>query len=52
LKPASVTKEVNCVEKKLRGAGMFGFSWTRSAQRDTEDYRNGYPVRAEEKHHK
>jgi len=53
LKPASVTKEKSTVlNKKLTGARMFGFSWTRSAQRDTEDYRNGYPVRAEEKPHK
>ncbi|XP_052802415.1 opioid growth factor receptor-like protein 1 isoform X2 [Mya arenaria] len=26
---------------------MFGFSWTRGAQRDTEDYRNGYPGKSD-----
>ena len=52
LKPASVRNEKSTVlKKKLTGAGMIGFSWTRGAQRDTEDYRNGYPVRADEKHH-
>lgn len=32
------------IKRKVTGAGMFSFSWTRGAQRDTEEYRNGYPV--------
>lgn len=32
------------LKRKVTGAGMFSFSWTRGSQRDTEQYRNGYPV--------
>ncbi|KAL4224936.1 hypothetical protein ACF0H5_015632 [Mactra antiquata] len=31
------------LKRKVTGAGMFGYSWTRGAHRDTEVYRNGYP---------
>ena len=47
-KPAEIltkkTSEKSSLKRKVTGAGMFQSSWTRGAQRDTEDYRNGYPV--------
>jgi hypothetical protein len=44
-KKASVEKKPS-LKRKVTGAGMFSFSWTRGAQKDTEQYRNGYPVRS------
>ncbi|XP_060581361.1 uncharacterized protein LOC132737980 isoform X1 [Ruditapes philippinarum] len=41
-KKASVEKRPS-LKRKVTGAGMFSFSWTRGAQKDTEQYRNGYP---------
>ncbi|WAR01824.1 OGRL1-like protein [Mya arenaria] len=49
-KPSSSSNKVEGrtrLKRKVSGAGMFGFSWTRGAQRDTEDYRNGYPGKSD-----
>lgn len=43
-KKISAVSEKKGLKRKVTGAGMFQSSWTRGAQRDTEDYRNGYPV--------
>lgn len=46
--PSDVGKKL---KKKVTGAGMFHSAWTRGSQRDTEDYRNGYPVSLKKQQH-
>ncbi|XP_052270337.1 opioid growth factor receptor-like protein 1 isoform X1 [Dreissena polymorpha] len=36
------------LKRKHTGERMFGYSWTRQAQKDTEDYRNGYPGKSDD----
>ncbi|XP_053385212.1 opioid growth factor receptor-like protein 1 [Mercenaria mercenaria] len=42
-KPGQPVEKKTSLKRKITGAGMFSFSWTRGAQKDTEQYRDGYP---------